>query len=69
MSKQYRSWKAAERARTEACRCAAMVMAGRPDADAWSLAVFFESYIAGGSKATAKVFGPKSPAKLKVVRE
>jgi hypothetical protein len=70
-AKRYRSWKECERIRTEACRCAAVVLAGRPEApyapDVWSLAVFFESYIAKGSAATEKDFGPKPPAKLKRV--
>lgn len=72
MSKRYRSHKEARDTRLEACRLAAQVMAGRPsDTPApllWSLAVFFEMYIASGCGATQKDFGPKSPAKLKVVR-
>lgn len=71
-TKRYRSWKECERIRTEACRCAALVLAGRPEApyapDAWSLSVFFESYIAKGSSGTMADFGPKKPAKLKLVK-
>ncbi len=66
--KRYKSWKECERIRTEACRCAAMVMAHRPEEPyapaLWSLAVFFESYIAKGSGRTLKDFGPKDPVKL-----
>ena len=68
----YRSWKECERIRIAACRCAAIVMAGHPDQSyaphAWSLSVFFESYIAQGAEATYKNFGPKKPAKLKIIR-
>jgi hypothetical protein len=68
---RYRTTKQAERARTEACRCAAVVLAGRPDDTiaplCWSLATFFESYIAHGSKWTQKDFGPKKAVKLKLV--
>lgn len=48
-----------------------MVLASRSDLElhpkAWSLAVFFESYIAHGADWTKKPFGPKKPKKLKVV--
>lgn len=70
--KRYRSWREAERIRTEACRCAALIMANRPnDTPAplvWSLAVFFETYISDGSKRTLKEFGPKPPTKLTSVK-
>jgi hypothetical protein len=67
------SAKRARRIRQRACKYAAIVLSTRKNEDslaplAFSLAVFFESYIAGGSKATAKDFGPKKPVKLKVSR-
>lgn len=72
MGKAYRSEREAYRVRTEACRCAALVLASRPDANltpmVWSLAVFFEKYIASGAKATQRDFGPKDPPKLRVVK-
>lgn len=34
----------------------------------WSLCVFFESYIASGSKATLKDFGPSRPKKAPVIQ-
>jgi hypothetical protein len=56
--------------RIKACELAATVLAGRPDErlvpTAWSLAVFFESYIEHGSRWTMKDFGPKKPVKLRV---
>lgn len=68
---KYRNRAHAMAVRTEACRMAAQVMAGRPDDTlaprVWSLAVFFEKYIAEGAAATAKDFGPKKPVKLKAV--
>jgi len=68
---KYRSRAQAIAVRTEACRMAAQVMAGRPgDTPApllWSLSVFFEMYIAQGCDATAEDFGPKKPVKLKAV--
>ncbi len=68
--KRYRSVKEARRIRQKACKYAAIVLSTRKDEDtlaplAFSLAVFFESYIAGGSEATAKDFGPKQPVKLR----
>jgi hypothetical protein len=69
---RYRSNKEAERIRTEACRCAATVLAGRSETalapTCWSPSVFFETYIANGSKATRKDFGPKKPVKLKIAK-
>jgi hypothetical protein len=35
----------------------------------WSYAVFFESYIGEGAVGTRSDFGPKRPAKLKIVRK
>lgn len=70
--KHYRNQKHAERIRMEACRCAATVLAGRPTEKTvplvWSLSVFFEKYIADGASATSRDFGPKRPAKLKIVK-
>lgn len=72
MAKRYRSHGAAERARVEACRCASVVLAGRPEDTViplgWCLATFFETYIAEGADGTAKAFGPKKPPKLKAVK-
>lgn len=55
----------AMRRRELACQLAADVMASRPDVELapalWSLSVFFESYMARGSAATRKPFGPKAP--------
>lgn len=62
----------AERRRELACEFAAIVLAGQPVEDripyGWSLAVFFESYMAHGADRTAKDFGPKKPAKIKAVK-
>lgn len=71
--KSYRSRKEAMRVRDKACRYAAMVLSTRKEAEAltplaFSLAVFFEMYIADGAAATRKDFGPKKPAKLKVAK-
>jgi len=71
--KGYPSVKSARKAREKACKYAAIVLSTRKDAEslaplAFSLAVFFESYIAGGSEATVKEFGPKKPARLKVAK-
>lgn len=72
MSKHYRSEKHAEAVRLEACRCAAVVLAHRPDLDfiphAHAMCVFFESYIFHGSDFTRKPFGGKEPVKLRVVK-
>jgi hypothetical protein len=70
MTKRYASRAEATKVRIEACRCAATVLAGRPEEKViplvWSLTVFFESYIAHGAKRTERDFGPKEPAKLRV---
>ncbi len=71
--RNYRSEKEAIRVRTEACRMAATVLAGHSDINpmaptCWSLAVFFEKYMLEGAHGTMKDFGPKKPAKLRVVR-
>lgn len=72
--KRYRSVKEAQRVRAKACKYAAIVLSTRKETEAlaplaFSLAVFFETYIADGAKATRRDFGPKKPAKLKLVRE
>lgn len=71
--KRYYSREKLEAIRTEACRCAALVLAHRPDLDlcpkAWSLCVFFESYIEHGSDWTLKDFGPKEPVELRMVKD
>lgn len=69
----YRSRKEAMRVRDKACKYAAIVLSTRKETEAlaplaFSLAVFFESYIEGGSEATAKDFGPKKPAKIRVAK-
>lgn len=68
----YRSHAEARTVRMEACRLAALVMAGRPEDSpsplVWSLAVFFESYITKGSEHTLREFGPKRPVKLRSVK-
>ena len=61
------------RIRLQACKLAAKVMqAHDPDyalaPHVWSACVFFEMYLHQGSAGTAKDFGPKKPAKFKVVR-
>lgn len=58
--------------RREACRMAAIAMQNHRAEDelcprAWSLAVFFESYMAHGSEWTRDDFGPKEPVELKRV--
>lgn len=58
--------------REKACEFAATVLSGRSETEAltplaWSLCVFFETYLDGGADATRKAFGPKPPAKLKRV--
>lgn len=67
----YRSRTEAIRVRTEACRFAAQVMQGCGEQyglcpQLWSVAVFFESYIANGALHTKRDFGPKRAPKLKV---
>jgi hypothetical protein len=63
--------KLSQRQREVACQCAAEVMASRPSdplaPTLWSVTVFFESYLAHGATWTQKDFGPKPPAKLKIV--
>ena len=65
----YRSVKVAEHIRARACRMAADVVCAEGGCDdsgrLWSLCVFFEAYISGGSKATVKDFGPKKAPKVK----
>lgn len=71
MSKRYRSHKVAERARAEACRCAATILADETwDGDEskrrlWGLCVFFESYIAKGAGATRQMMVGEEPKRLK----
>lgn len=65
--------KSLKKDRVKACELAAACMAGKGDADPimprlWSLTVFFEQYITFGAAGTSKDFGPKKPAKLKVVK-
>lgn len=63
--------KRARAIREKACECAAQVLAGRPNLElhplAWSLTVFFETYLWDGALGTRKDFGPKKPLKLKAV--
>jgi hypothetical protein len=70
--RRYRSAKAAERARTEACAFAASIIAAEGGLDdkgrLWALCVFFETYIAGGSKATVKDFAPKKPKRAPIIQ-
>lgn len=66
------SHKAARRVREQACRCAALALSGRQEGEslvplAWSLTVFFETYIWKGAEGTRKDFGPKKPPKLRVI--
>ena len=62
------SKKSRERRRALACEFAAIVLAGRTDENilpvGWSLAVFFERYMAHGGDQTMEEFGPKEPTKL-----
>jgi len=58
--------------RREACRMAATAMQNHRAEDelcprAWSLTVFFESYMVYGSDWTMEGFGPKEPVDLKAV--
>lgn len=59
--------------RWQSCKMAAQVMQGRANGDeaitplVWSLTVFFENYIHGGSAATREDFGPKEPVNLATV--
>lgn len=71
-SEEYASREEGITIRTEACRLAALIMAGRPDDSPapliWSLSVFFEKYIMEGCEATVKEFGPKRPTRLRVAK-
>lgn len=65
--------KSSRKVRTKACELAAVVLSTRKEAEslaplAWSLAVFFETYITEGSGGTKRDFGPKKPAKLKAIK-
>lgn len=56
--------------RKAACEMAALVLSGDrsevPDMPRlWSLAVFFDMYLEGGSSATRKDFGHRKPVKLR----
>lgn len=71
--KRYRTYSEGMKIRRKACKYTAIVLSTRKDDDdmvplAFSLAVFFEAYMFGGANATAKDFGPKKPAKLKVAK-
>lgn len=55
--------------RWQACKMAATAIQGKGTDDeiaprVWSLAVFFESYMAHGAEGTREDFGPKEPVKL-----
>lgn len=60
--------------RRDACRLAAQALRAQ-DVDEgytprlWSLTVFFEMYLLGGSNGTVENFGPKEPVDLKAVNE
>ncbi len=66
----YRSRAEAMATRQLACGLAAEVMASRPGEQCapllHSLAVFFESYITGGARRTARDFGPRTAVRLKL---
>ena len=68
----YRNRAEAIAVRTEACRCAATVLAHRTDLDvvpiAFSMCEFFESYIASGAEVARESWGPEKPVELKMVR-
>jgi hypothetical protein len=69
-----RYWWYGRSVRTKACELAAVVLSTRKDEDslaplAFSLAVFFETYIWSGSEATKDDFGPKEPVELSVVSD
>ena len=60
--------------RKHACLCAATALAAYADSDqpmrhAWSLTVFFESYMIEGAEGTEKDFGPKDAVKLATVKD
>jgi len=72
MKHTYRSPTEAQHVRALACQHAATVVASRPDEPdpaqlAWTLATFFEAYIATGHAGTRAEFGPKAPVALRVV--
>lgn len=65
--------KESQRIRELACLCASKAIVCRnPDESpvplVWSFAVFFEQYIRNGAEGTRKDFGPKKPAKLKLMK-
>lgn len=72
--RRYRNASEGISVRMKACELAAQVLSGRREADpelvplAWSLAVFFESYIVSGARATMREFGPKLPQRLRAVK-
>lgn len=58
--------------RREACRMTAIAMQNHTAADeicprAWSLAVFFETYMLEGAEGTQQDFGPKEPVQIVAV--
>lgn len=61
-----------KRDRIEACKMVATVLSGKDEQPiipyAWSLAVFFEQYIAKGAKGTIKEFGPKEPTEIRIIK-
>ncbi len=71
LRKASKALRGSRRVRIEACRMTAQVLAGRPTEyicpTAWSLALFFESYILNGSEGTVSEFGPKDAVELKVL--
>lgn len=65
-------WLFGRRIREKACMCAAIALSGRQSDEAvtpmaWSLTVFFESYMDGGAEWTREPFGPKDPVKISAV--
>lgn len=59
--------------RREACKMAAVAIQNHTAEDsltprAWSLAVFFESYMHDGADGTMADFGPKEPVELAAVK-
>jgi hypothetical protein len=55
--------------RREACKMTAIAMQRHREEDAlcpraWSLAVFFETYMREGAEGSQEDFGPKKPVKL-----
>jgi hypothetical protein len=58
--------------RWQACKMAAQVMTMCGDDEGicprvWSLAVFFETYMAEGADGTVADFGPKEPVEIKAI--